>query len=112
MYINPDLSIGGEIMGDIKEIKSIPVVSFALIVALVLAVLMFIIGIFMSLLGISMFSMMQGSGFMRFGAAYAIYMIVIMPIITFIIGFIVSAVAAIIYNVLAPRIGGIKLELE
>jgi len=101
-----------DIMGDIKEIKSIPVVSFALIVALVLAILMLIIGILTVIFGISMFSMMQGVSFMHFGAISALYMIIIMPIIMFIIGFIVSAVAAIIYNVLAPRIGGIKLELE
>ncbi len=100
-----------------KEIKSIPVVSFALIIALILAIIMFIIGILIVIFGLSMFSMMSafmmyGANFMNFGAITALYWIVIMPLMMFICGFLIAALAAIIYNVLAPRIGGIKLELE
>lgn len=105
-------------MGDIKEIKSIPVVSFALIVALVLAIIMLVIGIIMAILGISMYSMMpyyfnmMGMMNYMYAGMGVLYFVVIMPITVFICGFIISAFAAIIYNLLAPRIGGIKLGLE
>ncbi|MGZ7159514.1 MAG: hypothetical protein ACXVHR_03530 [Methanobacterium sp.] len=45
------------------------------------------------------------------GLLGAVILIVVGTIVMFIVGFIVYAVIAIIYNVLAPRIGGIKLEL-
>ena len=38
--------------------------------------------------------------------------IIILPIIAFILGFVEGLVFAVIYNYLAPRIGGIKLVFE
>jgi hypothetical protein len=38
--------------------------------------------------------------------------IVIMPILTFALGFIQGIIFAGLYNFLAPRIGGIKLNFE
>lgn len=107
-------------MGNLKEIKAIPVWSFALIVALVLAITMFVVGIIMSILGVSMFSMMPFFNTMpmmdKFSHMYAgmaaLYFILIMPLMMFICGLLIAALAAFIYNLLAPRIGGIKLNLE
>jgi len=105
-------------METIKEIKSIPVWSFALIVALVLAITMFIFSIVMSILGSSMFSMMPFfnempmMNFNNYSVMGALYYIVMMPIMMFICSFLIAALAALIYNLLAPRVGGIKLGLE
>jgi len=46
------------------------------------------------------------------GIVGALILIIFGTIFAFILGFIMYAIIAIIYNVLAPRIGGIKLELE
>ncbi|MBM4241643.1 MAG: hypothetical protein FJ150_08300 [Euryarchaeota archaeon] len=102
-------------MGDIKEIRSIPVVPFALITAAVLAVIMFIVGIIMTIFGGTMLAFLPTQQFgsvLAGGAMMAVVFIIIVPIVYFIIGFIMYAILALIYNVLAPRIGGIKLELE
>lgn len=108
-------------MVDLKEIKRIPVISFALIIAVVLAITMLVVGIVMTLLGAPMYSMMPSLNMMPMmddfnhmfiGGASALYFIIIMPLMVFICGFLVTALAAIIYNLLAPRIGGIKLEFD
>lgn len=105
----------GDIMGGIKEIKSISVLSFALIVALVLAVTMFIFGIVMSIFSGSMFSIPFNAMPMMnyaYSGMSAVYFILMMPIMMFIYSFLIAALAAVIYNLIAPLIGGIKLELE
>jgi hypothetical protein len=108
-------------MVDIKEIKGIPVISFALIIAIVLAITMLVVGIVMALLGSPMYSMipsltampmMDDFNHMFVGGMSALYFIIVMPIMVFICGFLIIALATIIYNLLAPRIGGIKLELK
>lgn len=108
-------------MVNIKEIKGIPVISFALIIAIVLAITMLLIGIIMALLGTSMYSMMPALtvipmmddfNHMFVGGMSVLYFIIVMPIMVFICGFLITALATIIYNLIAPRIGGIKLELE
>jgi uncharacterized protein involved in cysteine biosynthesis len=102
-------------MVDTKEIKGIPVISFALIIAIVLAVTMLVVGIVMALLGsptYKMMPMMDDFNHMFVGGISALYFIVVMPIMVFIFGFLVTALATIIYNFIAPKIGGIKLELE
>jgi len=102
-------------MGEIKEIKSVPVVPFALITGAVFAVLMFIWTLIFTVLGLSSLAFLpvQDMG-VSIGAGLlgAILLIVVGTIVAFIIGFIVYAVIAIIYNLLAPRIGGIKLEFK
>ncbi|MDO9626050.1 MAG: hypothetical protein Q7I96_00310 [Methanobacteriaceae archaeon] len=42
----------------------------------------------------------------------ALYLIVIWPITAFIMTFIGAAIVALLYNALAPHVGGIKLEIE
>ena len=102
-------------MGDIKEIKSVPVVPFALITGAVLAVITLIMGIIMTIFTASILAMVpadaiSAAGFS--GAFSAVFFIIVWPIMSFIGGFIMYAIIALIYNLLAPKIGGIKLELE
>jgi len=47
-----------------------------------------------------------------FGVLFGLAAIIIMPIAGFIGGLIQGLIIAVIYNVLAPRIGGIKLRFE
>ncbi len=103
---------------DVKEIKRIPVVSFALIVAIVSAITLLIINIIMAALGTSMMAstyimpMMSSYNHMFTGNMFTFYSIMVMPIIVFICVFLITTLAAIIYNLFAPKIGGIKMELE
>jgi hypothetical protein len=53
-----------------------------------------------------------GIDFSGFFAAIGIFMVIIIPIIGFIAGLIQGLLYAVIYNFLAPRIGGIKLRFE
>ncbi|MGZ7043391.1 MAG: hypothetical protein ACXVHM_02255 [Methanobacterium sp.] len=101
-------------MGEIREIKSVPVMPFALITGAILAVLTFIWTIIIAIFGISSLAFLpvqNMSNILGAGLLGAVILIVVGTIVMFIVGFIVYAVIAIIYNVLAPRIGGIKLEL-
>jgi len=104
-------------MGDVKEIKSIPVVPFALMIGAISVVIGFLYALIfilpMSLLiGTIPTQGMEGMQFVGLGAGFGILMLIVMPIVAFIAGFIAYAIIALVYNVLAPRIGGIKLELE
>lgn len=102
-------------MGEIKEIKSVPVVPFALIIGAIIAVLTFIWTILIAIFGISSLALIPAqnmSSILGAGLLGAIILIVVGTIAAFIVGFIMYAIVAIIYNILAPRIGGIKLELE
>jgi hypothetical protein len=101
-------------MGDIREIKSVPVVPFALMIGAISAV----VGFLYALIFILPFSILigsmpvQGTSSIALGAGFGIIMLIAIPIGAFIAGFIAYAIIALIYNLLAPRIGGIKLELE
>ena len=97
-------------MGDVKTITKIPVGAAALMGAAIYAVLGLIGGILAAIgigIGASLVptSALAGVG----GAAAAIIGGVIGG---FIGGYIMIAIVALIYNWLAPRIGGVKLELE
>ena len=119
MEEKPMKAEAGEMM-EAKEIRSIPVVSFALITALVTAIVTLIIGIIEAIIGTAILGTIvsvlpqnataAASTIEAFSSAAALYLIVVWPILAFIGTFIGLAVAAIIYNFLAPRIGGIKLK--
>jgi len=53
---------------------------------------------------------MPGSGI--FGLFFGVAAVIIMPIAMFVGGLIQGALIAFIYNFLAPRIGGIKLQFK
>jgi len=102
-------------MGEIKEIQSIPIVSFALILGSIFAIMMliwillFVILEFSSMTFLSSLNMGITAGL---DPIRALILVIVGTIAAFIVGFVVTAVIAIFYNMLAPRIGGIKLELK
>ncbi|KAF5088953.1 hypothetical protein DSECCO2_31800 [anaerobic digester metagenome] len=113
-------------MGEIKKIKSIPVFDFSVIIALISAILTFIMGIiyfiagYAALYNLSTFiislnnntTAVVNSVAGSISAMGALYLIIIWPIMTFILTFVGAAIVALLYNYLAPMVGSIKLELE
>lgn len=102
-------------MGEIKEIKSVPVIPFALITGALLAVITFIMTVLFAIFGISTLAFIPAQNMgsiLGAGLLGAIILIIVGTIGAFISGFIIYAIVAIIYNLLAPKIGGIRLELE
>jgi len=106
--------VGGIKLGmEGEEVKSIPVVSYALILACISAILTFILGLYVGLAGTPVLTLLSiiipqvtdatGSFMAMFGG------IILMPILVFIFSFIGMALFALFYNVLIPKIGGIKL---
>ena len=120
--------IGGVKLGfEGNEIRSIPVMSFAFIMACIEAIWAFIIGLLLA----SALAPITGiigtvvpiianntAGFTgsveslgTAGVLGALFLIIGLPVMVFIFGFIGHALFAIFYNYLIPRVGGIKLEL-
>jgi hypothetical protein len=87
--------------GKWNELKNIPILPAALAIAVVMAVFGLIIGL-IELLSLSMAG----------NAAGGILVFVYEIIRYFVMWFIIVALVAIFYNILAPRIGGVKLDLE
>lgn len=110
----------------IKTVKSLPVLDISLIVSVIALILSFIAGILYFIIGWSTIHQIStyiislnpqtaavvNSVAGSITAMGALYLIIIWPITVFIGTFIVSAIAVLLYNYLAPMIGGIKLELE
>ena len=110
----------------IKTVKSLPVLNISLIVSVIALILSFIAGILYFIIGWSTIHQIStyiislnpqtaavvNSVAGSITAMGALYLIIIWPITVFIGTFIVSAIAVLLYNYLAPMIGGIKLELE
>jgi Transmembrane domain of unknown function (DUF3566) len=113
-------------MGNVKEVESLPVVSFALIISVIALILTFLAGIIWFIVGYAaLYSLttviihlntnstaVVNSVAGSITAMGALYLIIVWPIMAFIGTFIGAAIAAILYNVLAPRVGGIKLQLK
>lgn len=95
----------------LKEVTYIPVVQLAKVVGAIAAVIFFIYGLFLALtIGVSIGSIPGFSGVS--GVFAAILVIILMPIFGFIVGFVGAAIEALIYNWIAPRIGGIQVNLR
>lgn len=96
--------------GDImQEVKKLGVLSVALMVGALYAVLGFIFGIIFAIVGAAAFGLIEGAG--GYGFLFGALAIVFFPIIYGILGFILGAICAFLYNVLAGWLGGIKVEL-
>ena len=98
-----------------KTLQLIPVMSFALMFACIEALLGLLLGIFYAIVFGAIFSTipnsvsgitLNGLGILFSEAA------TIMPILGFISGLIIGVTIAVIYNFLAPRIRGIKLQFK
>lgn len=92
-----------------KTIKAIPAVPLGLMMGAISAVIAFIAAIIMVLFMLPYFT--YARGFEWIGFLGALWVLVI-PIAVFIAGFIQGLIVAVVYNFLAPRIGGIKLRFE
>lgn len=120
--------IGGIKLGmDGKEVKSIPVVPVSLMLSLLYTVLTFIVMLVVApILAVllegaalaastatvaipELSGMGDASGV---GIILAIIMIIGVPIVVFITTFIYAVVVAFLYNLLAPRIGGVRLKMK
>jgi hypothetical protein len=92
-----------------KTIKAIPAVPLGLMMGAISAVIAFIAAIVMVLFMLPFFRYTPGFEWISFlGALWAL----VIPIAAFIVGFIQGLIIAVVYNFLAPRIGGIKLRFE
>jgi hypothetical protein len=100
-----------------RTIQSIPVMPFALMYACISAAIGFAIGIFYALIFGAVFASIPSSTTAGFdlswlGLFFGVGSVIIMPIISFIGGLIFSAILALVYNFLAPRIGGVKVRFK
>ena len=91
---------------DLRHIKEIPVVPFALITAAVAGVLAFIFALIYG----PYFGAITSISSAFAGILTAIGIIILMPIVAFIVVFIVMAISAFLYNFLAPIVGGVKFN--
>ncbi len=100
-----------------KTIQSIPVMPFALMYACISAIIGLIVGIFYAILFSAVFANIPTTttnpfNLGAFGLLFGVGAIIVTPIISFIGGLIISAIIALLYNFLAPRIGGVKLRFK
>ncbi len=100
-----------------KTIQSIPVMPFALMYGCISAVVGFFLGIFYALIFSAVFasipsSTTAGVNLGWLGLIFGVGAVIIVPIIAFIAGLIIAAIIALVYNFLAPRIGGVKVRFK
>lgn len=100
-----------------KTIQSVPVMPFALMLACIGAVIGLIVGIFYALFFGALFSLIPSAAdigidltFLRI--IFGVGAVIVMPILCFIGGLIQGLLYAVLYNFLAPRIGGIRLRFK
>jgi hypothetical protein len=99
-----------------KTIRAIPPMPFAVMIGAISAVIGLIVGILYAIVGAAIMSMLSSAGtgvdLGAIGILFGVGAIIVMPIVGFIGGLIEGLIIAVIYNFLAPRIGGIKLRFE
>jgi len=105
-----DNNKGGEKMVDVKEIKSIELVPFTLMTSSIGAILAIIYAIILLITFGALAAFIPGAALIF--ASLGISMIILYPIGTFLVYITLSFVTALIYNMLVPRLGGVKLGLE
>jgi hypothetical protein len=98
-------------MGEVKTITMVPVRPVALMGGAIEAVIGLIYGV-IAAIGVGGGIMAPEMSSLGTGAVAAVIIIIVAIIGGFVSGYILTAIVALIYNWLAPRIGGIKLEFE
>jgi len=88
------------------ELKKVGVFSAAKISAILMAIFGLIGAIIILILGAAIAPVVESLGLVEFGIAA----VIIVPIMYGIIGFLLGAVGAFFYNLIAGWIGGIKME--
>jgi hypothetical protein len=118
--------VGGIKLGmtDMKEVNSLPVIPLSLMVSILYTILTFLIMLVVApvlmivlqgtaLLAASYNSSLAGlNGIGALGIIGIVVMIIAIPIVVFISTFIYSALLAIFYNLLAPKIGGVRFKFK
>jgi hypothetical protein len=92
----------------VTRIRNINPVQYAIVNAVLLALLGFILGIFFGLFSSAMGALAPGGGGMNFGWLS----IIIFPIMYGVLGFIGGLITAFIYNLVAGWTGGIEMTLS
>ncbi|HJX70701.1 MAG TPA: DUF3566 domain-containing protein [Bacteroidales bacterium] len=92
-----------------KEIKRMDVLSVGKIYALTMAIIGFIAGIIIALIGGAITTFDRPG---MWGAGLGIASIIILPIVYAIFGFLLGIIGAALYNLIAKWVGGIKIELK
>lgn len=95
-------------MADLKTVKRLDISSVAKLEAAMMAIIYGIMGALVTIGGI--FTLLIGRGFSTLGMGLG--MLILGSAIGYIAGYIVGALCAWIYNILATKVGGIKVELE
>ncbi|OGJ46916.1 hypothetical protein A2344_00400 [Candidatus Peregrinibacteria bacterium RIFOXYB12_FULL_41_12] len=95
-------------MADMKMVKRLDISSVAKLQATMMAVMYGIMGALTTLGGV--FALLFGQGFNLIGMGLG--MLILGAAFGYIIGYIGGALGAWIYNMLAAKVGGIKIELE
>ena len=97
-------------MVDIKEIETIELVHFTLMTSSIGAIIGLIYAILLLITFGALAAFLPGAALIF--ASLGISMIILYPIGTFIIYTALAFITALIYNMLVPRLGGVKLGLE
>ena len=118
--------IGGIKLGmvEMKEIRSVPVIPLSLMASSIYTILTFLIMLIVApllvvvlqgaaLASISTSSSMAGlEGLGAIGLIGIVVMVIGIPILVFVFTFIYTALMALVYNFLAPKMGGIRLKFN
>ncbi len=97
-------------MVDVKEIKTIELVPFTLMTSSIAAIIGLIYAIILLITFGTLSAFIPGAALIF--ASLGISMIILYPIGAFLVYTTLSFITALIYNMLVPRLGGIKLGLE
>jgi hypothetical protein len=96
----------------VTRLRRINPVQFALVTAILYAILTFIIALLILPFGGFMSGVGQSPAMRMFGAGIGAVMVVVMPILYFIIAFVFGLIGAALYNLVAGWTGGIEITLE
>jgi len=105
--------MSGEKIANIKEIKSIKLTSFTVMTSFTGAILAFVYALIILIIsGILPAFVPQLGAFREIINGLGIVSIIILPISAYFLIMVIGFVSALLYNLIASRIGGIKLELK
>ena len=94
------------------KLKRIGVMSLAVMTATIYGIFGLVFGVLFALMGGAMGGMMGNNNALGMGAALGIFAIIALPIGYAVMGFIGGALAGVIYNFVAQKVGGVELYLE
>ena len=93
-----------------REIRKIDLMSYGKIMAAIMAIFGFVMGLVVSIA--ALFAGSLSTATFGFAAVFGVLAIILLPIIYAIIGFVMGIIGAAIYNFIASKIGGVKIDLK